>query len=627
MAEGEVSEKLGASDVKCEGVEKIEDVMEKKEAQNGVTEIVEDKKNDGKVKAQKMDADKEEIKESNGTEEKEVEEENLAGGSKNGGGNEDVGEEELKTTGVTGMEATKNEAMEDGSKEIPEEETEGKVEEGVDGAKEEEKLGHNKEKKGLKKRPRTKSSAARKEKSLMSEAEEKKENNLNTPTEEKPKEPQTPNERKEPTSPTAPAIQRPVRERKSVERLVATIEKDTDKEFRIEKGRGTALKDIANVACKLSRRKSEDTFKLLHTILFGRRGKAAEVKNNISRFSGFVWHDDEEKQMRKLKEKLDKCVKEKLVEICDVLDISISKSTTRKEDIIAKLIDFLMDPHATTTELLAEKEQLGKDKKRKMVSKSYVSTSGNVSSKGSAKSQKRNEAASKKGGEKKSMPECDDETEEVKDEAHEEKTVNGVPERSESEMSDEGESESEKESASKDEPDEDKGKEKQGSAKSPAKKGSGKKAKTKKVTISKKATPLPNKAPAKSPSSHSKSDNYTSAKKSSRKKNNEAVKERSSTLKKSASKETTGKKIVKGKGKSKEDKIKPSDEELKNSICEILKEVNFNTATFNDILKQLAERFNVDLTPRKSSIKLMIQGELKKLAEEQEDEEDEGVEA
>lgn len=38
-----------------------------------------------------------------------------------------------------------------------------------------------------------------------------------------------------------------------------------------------------------------------------------------------------------------------------------------------------------------------------------------------------------------------------------------------------------------------------------------------------------------------------------------------------------GKKIVKGKGKSKEDKIKPSDEELKNSICEILKEVNFNT--------------------------------------------------
>ncbi|CAA2982064.1 DNA ligase 1-like isoform X1 [Olea europaea subsp. europaea] len=55
-----------------------------------------------------------------------------------------------------------------------------------------------------------------------------------------------------------------------------------------------------------------------------------DIKNSISRFFGFVWHDDEEKQMWKLKEKLDKCIKEKLVEVCDVLDISISKSTTKK---------------------------------------------------------------------------------------------------------------------------------------------------------------------------------------------------------------------------------------------------------------------------------------------------------
>lgn len=35
-----------------------------------------------------------------------------------------------------------------------------------------------------------------------------------------------------------------------------------------------------------------------------------------------------------------------------------------------------------------------------------------------------------------------------------------------------------------------------------------------------------------------------------------------------------------------------------------------------------AEKFNTDLTPRKSSIKLMIQEELTKLAEEADDEED-----
>ncbi|CAI9755025.1 unnamed protein product [Fraxinus pennsylvanica] len=594
MGEGEVSEKPEAANVNDVGVEKSEAVTEKNEQKNGGTELVEDKKDDGKFEVQKMGADKKEVKGSKGTEEKDVEEENLAGGSKEG--NEDTGEEEHGATEDTGKEATKIEA------------------------KEEEKLEEYKEKRGSKKRPRTKSSAAKKEKNKTNEAEEKKEKDLKTPTLEKRKERKTLIETKEPISPTAFAIQRPVRERKSVERLVSIVEKDSAKEFRIEKGRGTALKDIPNVAYKLSRRKSDDTSKLLHTILFGRRGKAADVKNNISRFSGFVWHDDEEKQMRKLKEKLDKCVKEKLVEVCDVLDISISKSTTKKEDIITKLIDFLMDPRATTTELLTEKEQSVKDKKRKRVSKSTVSASGNASSKGSAKTQKRTDSASEKGGEKKSMPESDDETEEEKDETHEEETINGVPKRSENELSDQGESE--KESASEDESDDDEGNLKRGKTKSPAKKGFGKKAKTKKVAISKKAT-LPKKAPAKSPSSRSKPDNDTSAKKSSGKKKNEAVKKKSSTLKNSASKETTGKQVAKGKAKSKEDKVKPSDDELKNSICEILKEVDFNTATFTDILKQLAKRFDVDLTPRKSIIKLMIQDELTKLAEEQ-DEEDEG---
>lgn len=40
-----------------------------------------------------------------------------------------------------------------------------------------------------------------------------------------------------------------------------------------------------------------------------------------------------------------------------------------------------------------------------------------------------------------------------------------------------------------------------------------------------------------------------------------------------------GKKIVKGKDKSKEDKLRPSDDELRDAICEILKEVDFNTVS------------------------------------------------
>uniref|UniRef100_A0A2P2LVT6 DEK C-terminal domain-containing protein n=1 Tax=Rhizophora mucronata TaxID=61149 RepID=A0A2P2LVT6_RHIMU len=155
-----------------------------------------------------------------------------------------------------------------------------------------------------------------------------------------------------------PASDRPQRERKSVERLVASIERDSGKEFQIEKGRGTPLKDIPNVAFKLSRKKTDDTFKLLHSILFGRRGKAIQIKTNISRFSGFVWHENEEKQKIKVKEKFDKINKEKLLEFCDVLDIPIARATTRKEDIVIKLIDFLVSPHATTTVLLAEREKV-----------------------------------------------------------------------------------------------------------------------------------------------------------------------------------------------------------------------------------------------------------------------------
>ncbi|EPS60589.1 hypothetical protein M569_14214, partial [Genlisea aurea] len=204
------------------------------------------------------------------------------------------------------------------------------------------------------------------------EEEENDEKEVVSPKEKKKKDSKPPiDEKEEPKTPTAISFDRPVRERKSVERLVATIEKDSGKDFHIAKGRGVALKDIPNVAYKLSRKKTEETFKLLHTILFGRRGKAAQVKSNISRFSGFVWHDDEEKQMNKVKEKLDKCIKEKLVEFCDVLDIPISsKASIRKEDLVTKLVDFLLKPHATTSELLADKDQRYKRKKRKRSSKS-----------------------------------------------------------------------------------------------------------------------------------------------------------------------------------------------------------------------------------------------------------------
>lgn len=43
-----------------------------------------------------------------------------------------------------------------------------------------------------------------------------------------------------------------------------------------------------------------------------------------------------------------------------------------------------------------------------------------------------------------------------------------------------------------------------------------------------------------------------------------------------------GKQVVKGKGKPKEDKLKPSDNELRSATCEILKEVDFNTVRISN---------------------------------------------
>ncbi|ANM60348.1 DEK carboxy-terminal domain protein [Arabidopsis thaliana] len=57
-------------------------------------------------------------------------------------------------------------------------------------------------------------------------------------------------------------------------------------------------------------------------------------------------------------------------------------------------------------------------------------------------------------------------------------------------------------------------------------------------------------------------------------------------------------------------KVPPSDEELRNAIVDILKVVDLKTTAIADVLKRLAEKFEIDLTPRKSSIKTMIQNEL-----------------
>ncbi|CAA6662915.1 unnamed protein product [Spirodela intermedia] len=294
-------------------------------------------------------------------------------------------------------------------------------------------------------------------------------------------------------TPRTASIDRPVRERKSVERLVETVEKWSTKDFLIEK----------------------------------------------------------DKERAKLKEKLEKYVKDKLLELCDVFDIPDSKPSSRKEDLVAKLVDFLAAPHAKTDPKLAEKEQ--KRSKTMDTSKSAINTT---------------------------------DTEEDDDEDGDGRgKTNG------------GEDGSEGDSEEDEYPKKGRGNRK----KTPRKRGS-----SAKDAKPRRLPPLFNERV-----SSKKSDVVTPKKTPSPKaKTNE--------------KRSTGKRTGRGKGKSSQAKeSSPSEDELKDKICEILKEVDFNTATFTDILKKLSAYYKKDLTPRKALIKLMIQDELTKLADEAEDEDEE----
>ncbi|KAJ8458817.1 hypothetical protein OPV22_031743 [Ensete ventricosum] len=408
-------------------------------------------------------------------------------------------------------------------------------------------------------------------------------------------------------SPVTSSIERPVRERKTVERLVEVIEKESSREFQVEKGRGTPLKDIPNVADKLAKKKPAD-IKLIHQTLFGRRGKAVNFKNHILQFSGFVWHESDEKQRAKMKEKLDKYVKNTLLDLCDLFDLPASKANTKKEDLVVKLLDFLVAPHPTNEGILSEDKQSTKSRKWKRVaqgsgSKSMDDTNNKISMKKRTKSE---ETLSE---EDKSAQEMDNE-DDIKNMGKAVKHSENEGEKSDSEEASEEDAHDEQDS----------GKGKQDKKKTSKKGSVGKE----KVGSSSKKVPTPatTKSPIQSSSKRSKTeyDDDIGTKVFSRKRRIVDSQMKRSTPRSDKKETDTGKKVAKSRAKSEAEH--PSKEELREKICEILKEVDFNTATFTDILKQLATHYKVDLTPRKASMKLLIQEELTKLAEAAEEDED-----
>ncbi|WZZ79573.1 hypothetical protein YC2023_100145 [Brassica napus] len=317
---------------------------------------------------------------------------------------------------------------------------------------------------------------------------------------------------------------------------------------------------------------------------------------------------------------------ERLVAVIDT--DSFKEFRIEKEDIVTKLFEFLEKPHAKGDAPASEKEKSSKGAKRKRTPKKSSPAAATSSSKRSAKSQRKSEEGTKAA--KKGLALSEDEAEEEKEgekqekeqkSAEEEENVNGIPDKSEDEAPQPSESEEKAESEEeRSEEETPKKKKKRGSKLSAEKKESAGRARNKKASVAAKSSPPEKVTQKRSSSKRKKTDDDSDISPkvpSKRKKSERVTKASTSTPSKSASKE---KPEVKGAGKGKEKTKGPSDKVLKNAIIKILKRVDFNIATFTDIIKELGKEFKDDLTPRKLSIKLMIQSELTKLAGEAEEE-------
>ncbi|XP_051136188.1 DEK domain-containing chromatin-associated protein 1-like [Andrographis paniculata] len=423
----------------------------------------------------------------------------------------------------------------------------------------------------------------------------------------------------------SPRTDRPTRERKMVERFTinSTPRSSGSKSLAILQGQGTQLKDIPNVTFKLSKRKADENLQLFHTILFGKKAKVHNLKKNIGHFSGFVWLDNEGKERAKVKGKLDKCVKEKLLYFCDVLDIPVNRATVKKEELSSKLMEFLESPHAMTENLLVDKEK-GKGKKNTESASTGPGSSPAVEEKSTKKQKIDSDSGKKRKHDTGEEDDTKSEQLETEDNLDGDNKVSG--DESDQKNNDNIDQET---NGGQDKPKKQKVVTKSSSKKSAKKDDNSEKSKTASNSAAK-ASNTPGKSTKGSASSASKEDTTESKSKSESKMKqyttNKAESGKEVEKNRPAKNTASGKASKKDKGEGKSKNVKkpakePSYEELQAVVVAILKEVDFNTATLSDILRQLGKHFGMDLMHRKSDVKNIITEAIKNMSDNDEDDE------
>jgi len=374
-------------------------------------------------------------------------------------------------------------------------------------------------------------------------------------------------------------------------------------------GSGTKLKDIPNVSFKLSKRKADESLQSLHTVLYGRKSNNHFLKRNISQFSGFVWTDNQEKHRTKIKEKLEKFNKEKLLDFCEILDV-IVKVTTKKEEVSAKLLEFLESPCVTRDVILTDKK---KGKKRGRKSK----VSREVTSEGASAEKKRKRVQKQAAEDGKENDDGDD------------ADLAGSEDASTGDEADVGsDSEANDHAVSDAEPDEPPAKKKSTDVKQVKETGTDAKEKD---APGKKGSMKPAKRASK-PSQNSKNEPEVEIKKVGKRakssKETDAPPDSNKPNKKvSKSKKDNGKEAQNNKAARNKNKGKgkggpgagtaPTNEQLHAVVSSILKEVDFNTATLADILRQLGTHFEMDLMDRKAEVKRIIEDVINSMSDDE----------
>ncbi|KAJ8646031.1 hypothetical protein MRB53_007779 [Persea americana] len=309
----------------------------------------------------------------------------------------------------------------------------------------------------------------------------------------------------------------------------AEVEKLEEKKVRKTRGLTVTAVKVSPRKWPVRERKVVERFsfpperELASMVLVGLQGKGMKLKDIPNGM---------EKERAKLKEKIDKCVKECLFDFCELLDILVTKES-KKVELSARLLEFLESPHATTDVLLARKRQSKRgDKRTRTVNMIQASSP--------------EELAEVEGSLEERITTEDDVSEYEEHKAESKEQENFLPEEGIIEVKKELE-EKEQDTASKKE----------------------------KATLIKK-----NPAP-------------------------KIITEKQQTGQNEAHAEAHA---------------GPSCKEMWDMVTGLLKEVNFDVATFSDILKRLEATFNTSLSNRKAEIRRLIKEAIASMT----DDEDEG---